>query len=54
MPADYDLAVETYVRPIDLPLVHIGERVRVQFDGWPPIVFSGQRVFLAGLMEQKL
>ena len=41
MPADYDMAVETYVKPIDLPLVHIGERVRVQFDGWPAIVFSG-------------
>ena len=41
MPADYDLAVETYVRPIDLPLIHTGEQVRVQFDGWPAIVFSG-------------
>ena len=41
MPARYDLAVETFVRPIDLPLVHIGEKVRVQFDGWPAIVFSG-------------
>ncbi|WP_445736534.1 HlyD family secretion protein [Mariniflexile sp.] len=41
MPADYDLAVETYVKPIDLPLLHIGEKVRVQFDGWPAIVFSG-------------
>jgi len=41
MPANYELAVETYVRPIDLPLMHIGERVRVQFDGWPAIVFSG-------------
>lgn len=41
MPADYDLAVETFVRPIDLPLLHIGEKVRVQFDGWPAIVFSG-------------
>ncbi len=41
MPAQYDLAVETFVRPIDLPLVHIGEDVRVQFDGWPAIVFSG-------------
>lgn len=41
MPADYDLAVETFVRPIDLPLIHIGEKVRVQFDGWPAIVFSG-------------
>ncbi len=41
MPAQYDLAVETFVRPIDLPLIHIGETVRVQFDGWPAIVFSG-------------
>lgn len=41
MPANYELAVEMYVRPIDLPLIHIGENVRVQFDGWPAIVFSG-------------
>lgn len=41
MPITYDLAVETFVRPIDLPLLHIGEKVRVQFDGWPAIVFSG-------------
>jgi len=41
MPANYELAVEMYVAPIDLPLVHIGEKVRVQFDGWPAIVFSG-------------
>ncbi len=41
MPAQYDLAVETFVKPIDLPLLHIGEKVRVQFDGWPAIVFSG-------------
>ncbi|WP_295182116.1 HlyD family efflux transporter periplasmic adaptor subunit [uncultured Christiangramia sp.] len=41
MPSDYDLAVETFVKPIDLPLLHKGEEVRVQFDGWPAIVFSG-------------
>ena len=41
MPSDYDLAVETYVAPIDLPLIHVGEQIRVQFDGWPAIVFSG-------------
>ncbi|WP_243471061.1 HlyD family secretion protein [Winogradskyella sp. MH6] len=41
MPAQADLAVETYVAPIDLPLIHLGEKVRVQFDGWPAIVFSG-------------
>ena len=41
MPANYDLAVETYVNPIDLPLLKKGEKVRVWFDGWPTIVFSG-------------
>lgn len=41
MPTNYDLAVEIYVDPIDLPLMNIGEHVRVQFDGWPAIVFSG-------------
>ncbi|MFH4967319.1 biotin/lipoyl-binding protein [Gaetbulibacter sp. M240] len=41
MPSNYDLAVETFIKPIDLPLIHPGEKVRVQFDGWPAIVFSG-------------
>lgn len=41
MPASVDLAVETFVEPIDLPLLHLGEKVRVQFDGWPAIIFSG-------------
>jgi membrane fusion protein, adhesin transport system len=41
MPARYDLAVEMFVRPIDLPLIKINHRVRIQFDGWPAIVFSG-------------
>ncbi len=41
MPKNYDLAVEIYINPIDLPLVNIGEKARLQFDGWPAIVFSG-------------
>lgn len=41
MPANYDIAVETYVEPIDLPLIQKGEKVRVWFDGWPTIIFSG-------------
>ncbi|MGB0176534.1 MAG: HlyD family secretion protein [Owenweeksia sp.] len=41
MPAQYDLAVEMYVRPVDLPLLEKGQSVRLQFDGWPAIVFSG-------------
>ncbi len=41
MPKNYDLAVELYVDPIDLPLIQLNEKVRIQFDGWPAIVFSG-------------
>lgn len=41
MPSDYEMAVETFVAPIDLPLIHLGEKVRIEFDGWPAIIFSG-------------
>lgn len=35
------MAVEIYVKPLDLPLMKIGAPVRIIFDGWPTIVFSG-------------
>jgi len=41
MPSNYDLAVAMYVQPMDLPLLEKGAPVRIQFDGWPAIVFSG-------------
>jgi multidrug resistance efflux pump len=41
MPSTYDIAVETFINPVDLPLVAKGEKIRVWFDGWPTIVFSG-------------
>ncbi len=41
MPSQYDLAVEMYVDPLDLPLIEKKQTVRIQFDGWPAIVFSG-------------
>lgn len=41
MPYNFEIAVETYVDPVDFPLIHKGEKVRVWFDGWPTIVFSG-------------
>lgn len=41
MPSSYDLAVEMYIMPIDLPLIEKGQPVRIQFDGWPAVVFSG-------------
>lgn len=41
MPEKYDLGVEIYVKPRDLPLLSLGNTVRLQFDGWPAFVFSG-------------
>lgn len=41
MPYNIDMAVAMYVDPIDLPLIEKGAPVRIQFDGWPAIVFSG-------------
>ncbi|GGC52845.1 biotin attachment protein [Pedobacter quisquiliarum] len=34
-------AVEIYVKPVDLPLMQVGQRVMCIFDGFPAIVFSG-------------
>lgn len=41
MPAAPQLAVQLYVRPMDIPLLAKGRKVRLQFDGWPALVFSG-------------
>lgn len=41
MPLQYQIAVEVFIRPVDLPLMHLGEKGRIEFDGWPAIVFSG-------------
>ena len=41
MPADYELAIEMYVNPMDIPLLEKGQHVQIQFDGWPSVIFSG-------------
>lgn len=41
VPKIVEHAVEMYVRPVDLPLVSTGQKVRFMFDGFPAIVFSG-------------
>ncbi|WP_420150434.1 HlyD family secretion protein [Spirosoma sp.] len=40
-PANPQLAVELYVRAMDVPLIQRGRIVRIQFDGWPAIQFAG-------------
>ena len=41
MPNNPDLAVEVFVRAMDVPLLSIGTKVRLQFDGWPALQVSG-------------
>jgi adhesin transport system membrane fusion protein len=41
MPFDYELALEMFVDPMDVPLLEKNQRVQIQFDGWPSVVFSG-------------
>ncbi|MGE5106313.1 MAG: HlyD family secretion protein [Sphingobacteriales bacterium] len=41
VPDKIQYAVELFVRPVDLPLVEKGQKVRFLFDGFPAIVFSG-------------
>lgn len=41
IPKEFQMAVEMYVEPIDLPLIQMGQKVMFRFDGWPSIVFSG-------------
>lgn len=41
VPEKIDFAVEMFVRPLDAPLINPGQKVRLLFDGFPAIVFSG-------------
>ncbi len=41
IPTNQQYAVELFVKPVDLPLVANGQKVRFLFDGFPAIVFSG-------------
>lgn len=41
MPEVSDMAVEMYVKAMDVPLISKGRNVRIQFDGWPALQFSG-------------
>ena len=54
MPKDFELAVEMYVYPMDIPLLKKGQQVRIQFDGWPSIVFSGWPILTYGTFGGKV
>ncbi len=54
MPATYDLAVEIYLKPQDLPLLDLGNAVQLRFDGWPAIVISGWPESSTGVFSGKI
>ncbi len=41
MPAAAQQAVALLVKPMDVPLLSKGRKVRLQFDGWPALQFAG-------------
>jgi multidrug resistance efflux pump len=41
MPQSNDVAVEMYVKAMDVPLISKGRHVRIEFDGFPALQFSG-------------
>jgi membrane fusion protein, adhesin transport system len=41
MPAAPRQAVALRVKPMDVPLLSVGRKVRLQFDGWPALQFAG-------------
>ena len=41
IPLRFKVAAELYIMPRDVPLIKKGKKVRLLFDGWPAVVFSG-------------
>ncbi|MEM0938665.1 MAG: biotin/lipoyl-binding protein [Bacteroidota bacterium] len=41
LPQSEDIAFAMYIKAMDIPLLDIGRKVRVEFDGWPALAFSG-------------
>lgn len=41
MPSAAQQAVALMVKPMDVPLLSVGRKVRLQFDGWPALQFAG-------------
>ena len=41
VPLQFQVGVEAYINPVDMPLISKGQSIRLQFDGWPAVVFRG-------------
>jgi hypothetical protein len=54
VPSNVNLAVELFIKPVDMPLIEIGSPVQVIFDGWPTMVFSGWPEMTYGTFPGKI
>jgi membrane fusion protein, adhesin transport system len=54
VPAQLMQAVEIKVDPNDMPLINLGQLVRIQFDGFPAIIFSGWPQASYGLFSGRI
>ena len=41
VPNQNEKAVELYIKPMDLPLIAVGQKLQLTFDGWPAFTFTG-------------
>jgi len=53
-PSQPQKAVEMYVRAMDVPLLSVGRRVRLEFDGWPALQFAGWPSVAVGTFGGKI
>lgn len=54
VPESSDRVVELNLRGRDLPFIHLGQRVQLQFDGWPILQFSGIPELSVGTFRGKV
>lgn len=54
VPPQLNQAVEIKVEPNDMPLISLGQLVKIQFDGFPAIIFSGWPQASYGLFSGRI
>ncbi|HEX7367713.1 MAG TPA: HlyD family efflux transporter periplasmic adaptor subunit [Pelobium sp.] len=54
VPDNFAPAVEMFIDPLNIPLIAIGQKVQIQFDGYPAIIFSGWPQASYGIFEGEI
>lgn len=54
VPDSFTPSVEMFVDPLNIPLIALGQKVQIQFDGFPAIIFSGWPEASYGIFEGEI